>query len=342
MSQNLDELEFKTPMMRQYLKIKKDYKDALLLFRLGDFYELFLDDAKTASEILGIALTKRSRGRDGDIPMCGIPYHALDNYLGKLIKAGYKAAICEQMEDAAETSGMVKRQVVRVVTPGTVLNDKNLEQKENNYILGLEFDKNQLGLAYADLSTGEIYIHQTEYQNLEKKLIPQLQRIKPSEVVSSHQNYNNPQILRGLRVVPETNIFPFDNWEKETRKFEKKLKDHFQVKTFDGFGLDKNKHSLGLKAASGLLGYLKETQQSDLNHIKKLTPFWSKDFLRLDSMTITNLELFTTLRGQKGGTLIEVLDQTHTAAGGRKLRQWLLKPLNHKKGLTNGWMQLKT
>ncbi len=331
MAQNLDELEFKTPMMRQYLEIKKKHKDALLLFRLGDFYELFLADAKIAAEILGIALTKRSRGRDGDIPMCGIPYHALETYLGKLIKTGNKVAICEQMQDAGQTSGMVERKVVRVVTPGTVLNDKNLEQKENNYLLGLEFNNKYLGLAYVDLSTGEIYIHQTPYQDLEKKLASQLQQIKPTEIVSSHQNYNNPKILRGLRLVSDTNIFPFDHWEKNSQNFEKHLKEHFQVQTFDGFGLSKDKHGLGLKAASGLLGYLKETQQSSLNHLKKLTPFWSKDFLRLDSMTITNLELFTTIRGQKGGTLIEVLDQTRTAAGGRKLRQWLLKPLNHQK-----------
>ncbi|MEA2020801.1 MAG: DNA mismatch repair protein MutS [Patescibacteria group bacterium] len=324
---NLDQLEFKTPMMQQWLQIRKKYPGCLLLFRLGDFYELFLGDAKVSAEILGIALTTRNRGRDGRVPMCGIPYHALDTYLGKLIKEGYKVAICEQVEDASETSGMVDREVVRVVTPGTVLDEKNLSQKENNYILGIEIAGQEVGLAYADLSTGEIYIHEITATDLEKDLVAEVLRIHPSEVISSHRNYNNAQVLRALRAVPEANIYPYDNWEQQTRSYAKNLRNHFGVVTFEGFGLDKVENEVGLKAAAALLGYLKETQHSALPHIKKLTPFWTGNYMQLGATTIANLELFTTLRGQRGATLIDVLDYTHTAAGGRKLRKWLLKPL---------------
>ncbi len=327
----LKALEFETPMMQQYLEIKKKHPDCLLLFRLGDFYELFLDDAKIGAEVLGITLTSRSRGRDGKIPMCGIPYHALDSYLGKLVKAGYKAAICEQVESAAEADGMVERQVVRTVTPGTVLDEKNLTQKENNFILGVELDKKELGMAYADLSTGELYIHQIGYDKLEKALAGEILRINPAEVISSHNNYNKAEILRALRVSPNANIYPDDNWEANTRDYNQKLKKHFNVKTLSGFGIKKIKHSLALKAAAALIEYLKDTQKSDLSHIKKINPYWAEDYLRLDSTTVSNLELFYTLRGQKKeGTLIDVLDHTHTAGGGRKLKQWLLQPLTKK------------
>lgn len=332
----LNKLEFKTPMMQQYLQIKKEYADCLVLFRLGDFYELFLKDAKIAAEILGITLTTRSRGKDGDVPMCGVPYHALDSYLGKLVKHGYKAAICEQMENASETSGMVDRQVVRVVTPGTVLDDKNLKQKENNFILGIEFNNKKLGLAYADLSTGELYLRQLEYQNLEKDLAKEILRINPAEVISSHQNYNSAKVLRALRVSPDANIYPFDNWESTAKDFQQTLYNHFDVQTLAGFGIKPEKEKTALKAAGALITYLKQTQKSNLSHIKKITPYQTGKFLHLDSSTITNLELFATMRGDKNeGTLINVLDNTHTAGGGRKLRRWLLQPLTNKKQINN-------
>ncbi len=326
--QNLSQLSYSTPMMQQWLEIKKEYADALLLFRLGDFYELFEDDAKVGSEILGITLTSRTRGSDGKVPMCGIPYHALDSYLGKLVRAGYKAAICEQMEDASKTSGMVDRQVVRVVTPGTVLDDKNLDQKENNYILGLEIDGDILGLAYADLSTGEFYIHQCQIDDLEKNLALEVMRIQPSELISSHQNYNRSEVLRALRAGPNVNIYPYDDWESAVSEGIGLLTNHFGVESLQGFGINKDKYATAIKAAAGLLSYLKETQQSPLSHIKKITPYWSQHYLKIDGQTIANLELFSTIRGQKKeATLINVLDQTHTAAGGRMLKNWLLRPL---------------
>jgi DNA mismatch repair protein MutS len=317
-------------MMEQYLEVKKEYADCLVLFRLGDFYELFLDDAKIGSEILGITLTTRKRGSDGRIPMCGVPYHALDSYLGKLVKSGYKVAICEQMETAAEADGMVERDVVRVVTPGTVLDDQNLVQKENNFTLGIEVGKKELGLAYADLSTGEVYLRQIEFKDLEEALAGEIIRIKPAEVISSHQNYNQPEVLRALRIAPNVNIYPDDNWERCTKDYLQVLKDHFEIKSLEGFGIDEREQEIGLKAAAGILGYLKETQKSDLKHIKKITPFRKQDFLRLDPTTIVNLELLTTVRGERSeATLINVLDNTHTAGGGRKLRNWLLHPLTN-------------
>ncbi|MBU0708558.1 DNA mismatch repair protein MutS, partial [Patescibacteria group bacterium] len=335
MAKVLDDLNFKTPMMQQYLDIKKQYPDCILLFRLGDFYEMFLGDAKIGSEVLGITLTSRSRGQDGRIPMCGVPYHAIDAYLGKLTKAGHKVAICEQMEDACEAKahrsggqGVVERDVVRVVTPGTVLDDRNLVQKENNYLLAIEVDKKYLGLAYADLSTGELSIRQVEFRNLEKGLAAEILRIKPVEVISSHGNYNKADVLRALRVVPGVNIFPYDNWESAVRDAHKVLREHFQVKAFGGFGIDPRQNQQALRAAAALLTYLKETQKGPLKHIQKLTPYQSDRVLRLGAATIANLELFSTLRGQqRQGTLIEVLDRTRTAAGGRKIRHWLLQPL---------------
>ena len=324
----MDQMKFKTPMMQQYARIKKNYQDCILLFRLGDFYEMFLDDAKISSEILGITLTSRSRGTDGKIPMCGIPYHALDSYLGKLIRAGYKAAICEQMEDASQTKGMVRREVVRTVTPGTVLDDNNLIRKENNFLLAIEIGKRDLGLAYADLSTGEMYLRHLPIHNLEKDLAGEALRIQPTEIISSHQNYNRPEVLRTLRVTSSANIFPYDNWEINIRNYEKILKEHFGVTGFEGFGIKESENQTSLQAASVLLNYLKETQKSNLAHIKKLIPYHSGEYLKLDASTIANLELFSTLRGGiRRGTLIEILDATRTALGGRKLRRWLLQPL---------------
>lgn len=329
--EKLKELEFETPMMQQYLEIKKKYPDCLLLFRLGDFYELFLDDAKIGAEILNITLTSRTRGRDGRVPMCGIPYHAVDSYLGKIIAAGYKAAICEQVEDASETSGMVDREVVRVVTPGTVLDDKNLEQKENNFILGLEVEGGELGIAYADISTGELYVHQLEFEDLEKTLAGEFLRLTPSEIISSHKNYNRSEILRALRVVPETNIYPFDEWERAAGRHSRVLKDHFDVVSLEGFGIQPDQQEIALKAAAALLSYLQETQKSTLRHIKKITPYWGDRYMRLDASTVANLELFKTLRGNTGGgVLLDVVDHTRTAPGGRMLRQWLLRPLREK------------
>ncbi len=326
----LDKLEFSTPMMQQYLKIKKEYADCLVLFRLGDFYELFLDDAKIGSKVLGITLTTRKRGSDGRIPMCGVPYHAMNSYLGKLVKTGYKVAICEQMESAEEADGMVERDVVRVVTPGTILDDKNLVQKENNFSLGIEIDNNQLGLAYVDLSTGEFYLRQIKFKDLEKSLSGELIRIKPAEVISSHQNYNRPEVLRSLRVAPNTNIYPDDNWNKNIKNYNQILKSHFQVKKLEGFGIRPKKEKTGLKAAAGILNYLLETQKTNLKHINKITPYKSNQYLQLDPTTITNLELLSTIRGEKSeATLISVLDYTQTANGGRKLKSWLLHPLTN-------------
>ena len=324
----MNSLHFETPMMRQYLEIKKRYHDCILLFRLGDFYEMFLDDAKIGSEVLGITLTSRARGKDGRIPMCGIPYHALDSYLGKLTKAGYKVAICEQLEDAGTAKDMVRRDVVRVVTPGTVLDEKNLLRKENNFVLAFQIVSKELGLAYADISTGEFYVKQISWANLEKDLAAEVLQIRPVEIISSDGLYNRPEVLRALRVIPETNIFPYHQWDLRVRDARKILRDHFGVASFEGFGIGAKKYNLALQAAAVLLSYLKETQKGPVEHIKKISPYRLDKYLHLDAATIANLELFSTIREQNTkASLVGVIDRTRTAMGGRKLRHWLLKPL---------------
>ena len=229
--------EFNTPMMKQYLEIKEQYKDCLLFFRLGDFYELFLDDAKTGAAVLDITLTSRDRGRDGRIPMAGVPYHAIDSYLAKLVKAGYKVAICEQVSEPGKE--LVEREVVRVVTPGTILDEKALDRKENNYLVALEKKGNLLGIAFADISTGSFSTKQIEIPGpelLEQTLVNELSQIRPSECILSDHLYNEPQLLKALRKYKNLNIFRFDDWGTYSDNADKHLKAYFKVRPLDGLG----------------------------------------------------------------------------------------------------------
>ena len=320
--------EFTTPMMKQYMDIKAQYPDCLLFFRLGDFYELFMDDAKIGAEVLDITLTARDRGRDGKIPMAGVPFHAVDSYLSKLVKAGYKVAICEQVTEP-DGSGLVEREVVRIVTPGTVLDEGSLEKKENNYLITLTFDDYTFALAAADVSTGFFQAFQVERGDLEQLLVNELTRLNPSECILSLHLYNQPKILKILKTVKNLNIFLFQEWVEHAQNAEENLKKHFGVLTLEGFGIGDK--PLAQKAAAALLGYLKHTQKDKVDHIKDLSNFSSNDYLELDRSTIVNLELFSTIReGNKKGSLIHLLDRTKTSMGGRMLRQWLLKPLISK------------
>ena len=317
--------EFTTPMMRQYLDIKQKYSDCLLFFRLGDFYELFMDDAKIGSQVLDITLTSRDRGRDGHIPMAGVPFHAVDSYLAKLVKAGYKVAICEQLTEP-DGHGIVERDVVRVVTPGTVLDENSLEKKENNFIISLSMDEKCIGIAVADISTGFFQVSEYELGDLEQILTNELARLNPSECVLPVFLYNHASLLKILKKAKNLSIFPFIDWDVYAAKSKHYLKKHFKVKTLSGYGLEEKTHSL--RAGAGLLGYLNFTQKDKVEHIKHIVHFGKKDFVDLDRSTILNLELFTTIReGEKKGSLIHILDKTVTAMGGRKFRQWLLKPL---------------
>lgn len=322
--------EFSTPMMKQYLEIKGRYPDCLLFFRLGDFYEMFLEDAKVAARVLDITLTSRSRGKDGRIPMAGVPYHAVDSYLAKLVKAGYKVAICEQLQVPTPEIKLVERDVVRVVTPGTILDEKILDKKENNYIAALNIVDKTLAFAVADISTGDFYVSEYESTNLEKVLSDELLRFNISEFLLPTNLYNDPIILKKLKEITETNIYCFNEWINFSQNSKAFLKEHFKVKSLAGFGIENKK--VGIEAAAALLGYLNYTQKNKVSHFREIKNYESQNYVLLDRSTLVNLEIFSTIREkEKRGSLIFQLDQTITSMGARLLRQWVSKPLVNRK-----------
>lgn len=323
--------DFTTPMMKQYSAIKKQYADCLLFYRMGDFYELFLEDADIGAQVLNITLTGKANGNGGRIPMAGVPYHAVDSYLAKLVKAGYKVAICEQLSPPNK-KGLVKRDVVRIVTPGTMLDEKALEKKEHNYLVSLALDPKTVAITIADISTG--YFATTEIATLDREQViaDEFARIQPSECILSEELYNDPAILQLLRKEKRVNIFPFQEWELYAGNAEKILKQHFKVATLAGFGLDTI--PLAQQSSAALLGYLQQTQKGPVQHIRKISSYSSKDYLVLDRSTMLNLELFTTIREHdRKGTLLSVMDQTATAMGGRLLKEWMRKPLLEEKAI---------
>lgn len=320
--------EFTTPMMKQYMDIKKQYQDCLLFFRMGDFYELFLEDALTGAKVLNITLTSRPKGKDGRIPMAGVPFHAVDSYLAKLVKAGYKVAICEQIT-LPNKYGIIDREVIRVVTPGTMLDEKALEKKENNYIISLLVEKKKVSIAAADISTGFFSVFEIEFENLNQILQDEMSRLKPVECILPQALYDNPEILGILKTNPYINIYCFHEWLTFATDAKEFLKKHFGIKTLATFGLEKKK--LAQETAAALLGYLKHTQKSTVSHIKKIIPYVHDEYMQLDRSTMINLELFSTIREHDTrGTLISILDHTITAMGGRLLKSWISKPLISK------------
>ncbi len=316
-------------MMKQYMAIKERYPDCLLFFRLGDFYELFLNDAKIGSEVLGITLTGRPKGKDGRIPMAGVPYHAVDSYLNKLVKAGYKVAICEQLSEP-DKKGIVERDVIRVVTPGTVMDERALEKKEHNYILALTIEGSTVAIALSDLSTGELKTEEYITDNWQDLLRDELTRIHPTECILPPKLYNNPEALKFLKTIKDMTIFLFPSWDSLVRNSEEGLKTHFGVKTLAAYEIDTKKSAQ--KACFALLSYLKDTQKSSLPHINKITIFSADDYVHLDRATILNLELFSTIRERDTkGSFLTAIDCTETAMGGRLLREWITHPLQNKK-----------
>ncbi len=314
--------DFNTPMMRQYMEIKERYKDCLLFFRMGDFYELFLEDAHVGAGVLNIALTSRAKGKDGRIPMAGVPFHAVDSYLSKLVKAGYKVAICEQLSEP-NSRGIVDRDVIRIVTPGTVLDEKALSQKEHNYIIALSKKNNTIGLAVADISTGLFQIHELESTTL---LRDELTRINPSECVLPEALYNNMAFLKEIKLYTEINISFLQESESVLQKTEQFLLQQFgkQIQVDP----DLNSKKTAQEAAAILLGYLQYTQKNLLPHCNRITLLSGASEMSIDRTTILNLELFSTLREtERKGTLIHFLDKTITAMGGRLLRNWIKRPL---------------
>ncbi len=312
-----------TPMMEQYLEIKEQYADAILFFRLGDFYEMFFEDAKLASRELEITLTGRDAGQPEKVPMCGVPFHAADNYIHKLIEKGYKVAICEQVEDPKASKGLVKREVIRVVTPGTVMDGSSLNDKENNYLVAIyRYPGNIIGLALTDLSTGLFQVTQLEGQYAPDVLKDELERLAPREiVVPEDQISTGPRLQEAAGLV----VTPLESRAFGPEAAIPTLKQHFGPKVSDDF-LQANPAVTG--AAAGLLEYLIRTQRRKLNHITSISRYTPGSFMVLDGVARRNLEISRDIRdGEKKGSLLGVLDATKTAMGGRMLRRWLEQPL---------------
>ena len=315
-----------TPMMQQYMETKEQYKDCILLYRLGDFYEMFFDDALIASKVLEITLTGKDCGQSERAPMCGIPYHALDGYLTPLIDHGYKAAICEQVEDPKTAKGIVKREVIRIVTPGTNLSMQSLDESKNNYLMCLFYMDEQFGISVADISTGDYYM--TEVDSA-KKVFDEINRYMPAEII-----YNDYFLMSGLNLEElgekmQFSVSALDSWYSDEALCVQKIKDHFHVLSLDGLGL--SDYSAGTIAAGMLLLYLYETQKNALPQMTRIIPYKTERYMVLDTATRRNLELLETLREkQKRGSLLWVLDKTKTAMGARFLRSCIEQPFVQK------------
>mgnify|MGYP002510428525 FL=1 len=312
-----------TPMMQQYVETKKQYSDCILFYRLGDFYEMFFEDAKLVSKELELTLTGKDCGMEERAPMCGVPYHAVDGYLNRLVSKGYKVAICEQVEDPKLSKGLVKREVIRIVTPGTNLNVQALEESKNNYIMCIAHFPNKIGISIADVTTGDFYM--TEVEGL-TKLTDELYKYMPTEIICNDALMMSGIDTKDLKNRLKMAIYPLEPWYFDEDGCRKCLMEHFKVNTLTGLGLED--FPSGLIASGVLMQYLLETQKTQLTHITHITPYLASRFMLLDSSTRRNLELTETLREkQKRGSLLWVLDKTKTAMGARQLRTDLEQPL---------------
>ncbi len=320
-----------TPMMQHYLQTKEEYKDCILFYRLGDFYEMFFDDAILVSKELELTLTGKSCGMEERAPMCGIPFHAAEGYLNRLVANGHKVAICEQVEDPKLAKGIVKREVIRVVTPGTNLDIQALDESKNNYIMCIVYMEDRYGLSIADVSTGDFYL--TELDS-ERKLLDEINKFSPAEIVCNESFYMSGVDLDDMRHRLGITIYSLESWYFSDETAETTLKEHFHVNSLEGLGL--KDYSYGTIAAGALLKYLYETQKNHLDHISTIHPYATGKYMIIDSSTRRNLELTETLREkQKRGSLLWVLDKTKTAMGARLLRSYVEQPLIEKKEIEN-------
>lgn len=315
-----------TPLMRQYAQVKARYPDTILLFRMGDFFETFEDDAKVTARVLGITLTRRGNGAAGEIPLAGFPHHALEAYLPKLLKAGHRVAICEQLEDPRLAKGIVKRDVIEVVTPGVAFSDKLLEQKRNNFLAAvalpgpLATGTDRVGLAFVDVTTAEFRVAEFPL----RQLAEHIGALEPAEMLVQRRDAGTlEQILRGTAAGITTKI---DDWVFHEDHARDILTDHFHTQSLKGFGLEQ--YTIGVNAAGVILHYLQETQKANLLHIRRITPFDVEDHIVLDPSTKRNLEITSSIAGGNTGTLFAVLDRTRTPMGGRLLQRWIHQPLN--------------
>ncbi len=315
-----------TPMMKQYMETKSQYPDCILFYRLGDFYEMFFDDALTASRELEITLTGKNCGQEERAPMCGVPYHAVESYLNKLVSKGYKVAICEQLEDPKTAKGIVKRDVVRIVTPGTNLDTQALDETRNNYIMCIVYIADRYGVSVSDITTGDYFV--TEIPD-SAKLMDEIYRFSPSEIICNEAFYMSGMDLDGMKDRLGITIYSLDSWYFDDEVCRQKLLEHFKVSSFAGLGLAD--YDCGIISAGALLQYLLETQKNSLSNLTHITPYAAGKYMMLDSSTRRNLELCETLREkQKRGSLLWVLDKTKTAMGARTLRKYVEQPLIDK------------
>ena len=315
-----------TPMMQQYLDTKAQYPDCILFYRLGDFYEMFFEDALTASRELEITLTGKNCGQEERAPMCGVPYHSVDGYLTRLVAKGYKVAICEQVEDPKSAKGIVKREVIRVVTPGTILDAQAIDETKNNYLMCIVYIADRYGIAVADVTTGDYFV--TELPD-SGKLKDEIARFMPSEIICNESFYMSGMDLEDLKERLHIVISSLEPDYFDDAVCKEKLKGHFHVSSLDGLGL--KDYDCGVISAGALLQYLLETQKNQLSHMTHITPYTTGKYMMLDSSTRRNLELCETLREkQKRGSLLWVLDKTRTAMGARTLRKYIEQPLIEK------------
>jgi len=314
-----------TPMMKQYFSVKEQYPDCILMYRLGDFYEMFFDDAKTASKVLEIALTGRDCGQEERAPMCGVPFHAADNYIAKLVENGYSVAICEQMENPAETKGIVKRDVIRVITPGTIMDSAALDDRINNYICALYKKGENAGICFSDITTGEIAINQVSDKNVKSFILNNMSKYSPKEIIVNDEIYKDEKFYNIIknRFDAVIHIMYEESFDFERNK-ERVLSQFGNELTSEQ--ADEKRYAIMCLGA--LLGYLKNTQKTNLDNLIELEIKDDEKYLEIDRYSIRNLELLETLRDKKTkGSLLSVLDATKTSMGGRALRKWIVNPL---------------
>ena len=318
-----------TPMMQHYIKMKAEYKDAILFYRLGDFYEMFFEDAKIVSRELELTLTGKSCGLPERAPMCGVPFHAADSYINRLVNKGYKVAICEQLEDPKDAKGIVKRGVIRVVTPGTNIDTASLDETKNNYLMSVVFVSDRFGIAISDVSTGDFYV--TEESSL-RSFLNEMNKYKPTEIICNEAFQISGIDMDELRDHRHISVSVLDNYYFEEDLAKRLLTKHFKVSSLKS--LDLEDEALGTVAAGATFQYLKETQKSDLNTITHIEVYRDSNYMMIDSSSRRNLELTETLRDkEKRGSLLWVLDHTRTAMGARRLRSDIEQPLRNKEDI---------
>ena len=318
-----EDISVLSPMMQEYCKTKEQYKDCILFYRLGDFYEMFFDDARLVTKELEITLTGKDCGLEERAPMCGVPFHAAETYINRLIEKGHKVAICEQVEDPKKAKGLVKREVIRVVTPGTTLDAMSLDESKNNYLMSVVSMEDHFGCAIADITTGDCFLTEVDKP---QKLLDEINKFTPAEIIC-----NDAFLLSGVDVEDLKGrlgicVFPLDSWYFDDDLCKKTLKEHFNVGSLDGLGIAD--YDCGIIASGALFQYLNETQKTALSHMATIRPYFADKFMLIDSSSRRNLELVETLREkQKRGSLLWVLDKTKTAMGARTLRSYVEQPL---------------